>query len=135
MWEQADDLLRSLWNIINIWALTPTADYFRYWVTSQKATLLTIIGILGSLFGNKVTSDAGDAPKKIGETFKKPADAIGDRNGEAKLVGKGATNNEFWTSKGFTETEYYVDSNGTKWTVFKNPKTGEYSGAHRSSGQ
>jgi RHS repeat-associated protein len=73
--------------------------------------------------------------ERIGEAFRKPADAIGDLHGEAKLVGNGVTKNGFWTNQGFTKTEYYVDSNGIKWTVFKNPKTGEYSGAHPSSGQ
>jgi len=68
------------------------------------------------------------------ETFKNPADAIGDLHGDATRVGQGRTKNPFWVNQGFTKTEYYVDSNGTRWTVFKNPTTGEYSGGHISSG-
>ena len=78
--------------------------------------------------GGRAGWNSWKAPKGIGETFKKPADAIGDLNGEAKLVGEGTTKNDFWTQRGFTKTEYYTDSNGTKWAVFKNPKTGEYFG-------
>jgi len=72
---------------------------------------------------------------EIYETFKNPADAIGDLNGHARLVSRGPTKNEFWLRRGFFDTEYYLDSNGQKWTVFKNPWTGEYSGGHHSSPQ
>jgi len=69
------------------------------------------------------------------EAFKSPAAAIGDLQETAKHVGSGKTNNPQWIEWGYTETHYFRDSNGVKWTVFRNPKTGEYSGAHMSSGQ
>jgi hypothetical protein len=67
------------------------------------------------------------------ERFKDPADAIGDALGEAKLADKEATGNPSIIEQGFTETHYYLDSNGKQWTVFHNPTTGEYAGAHPSS--
>ena len=85
--------------------------------------------MLGALVHNNCGADG------IGETFKDPADAIGDLQGEATPVETGPTKSQFWIDRGFTETRYYVDSNGVKHTVFYNPTTGEYSGAHTSSGQ
>lgn len=86
--------------------------------------------------GVSIPTEGGeDGASGIAEKFDNPAAAIGDLNGEAELVGKGTTSNQYWVDREFTETEYYVDSNGDKWTVFKNPTTGEYSGAHLSSGQ
>jgi hypothetical protein len=69
------------------------------------------------------------------ETFTNPADAIGDLYGHATWVGQGTTNNDYWIDHGFAETHYYLDSNGDQHTVFYNPRTGEFSGGHLSSGQ
>jgi len=43
------------------------------------------------------------------------------------------TENPGLRAQGFTETVYVVDGNGTQWTVHHNPRTGLYTGAHRSS--
>ena len=69
------------------------------------------------------------------ETFNNPADAIGDLNGEATLVATGKTKDGQWNAWGYTDTHYYRDSDGVKWTVFYNPSTGLFSGAHPSSGK
>ncbi len=76
-----------------------------------------------------------EAPNGIGETFKNPADAIGDLQGEAtEVVGsRQATTNEFWAEKGFTEHRVYQDSNGDFHHLFYNPKTGQFSGGGLSS--
>ena len=75
------------------------------------------------------------APNGIGETFKNPADAIGDLQGEAtEVVGsRQATTNEFWAEKGFAEHRVYQDSNGDFHHLFYNPKTGQFSGGGLSS--
>lgn len=72
---------------------------------------------------------------KIHEVFDNPSAAIGDVNGVAELVGQTTTKSPFWHANGFTKTHYYRDSQGVKHTVFHNRKTGQYAGAHTSSGQ
>ena len=81
-----------------------------------------------------------ELPEGVGEAFADPADAIGDLQGQATHVGSGKTNpaqpsGQFWIDRGYTETHYFVDSNGDKWTLFFNRDTGLYSGGHLSSGQ
>ena len=73
------------------------------------------------------------------ERFDTPEDAIGPEAFHGiKKVGSGPTTNDDIYDQGFTETEYYeCGGSGRKWTVHKNPdvKTGQYTGAHVSSGQ
>jgi hypothetical protein len=69
------------------------------------------------------------------ESFKAPADAIGDIHGVARHVGNGKTKYQAIFDAGVTEVHYFRDSNNVKFTVFYNPKTKEYAGAHKSSGQ
>ena len=70
-----------------------------------------------------------ELPEGVGEAFADPADAIGDLQGQATHVGSGKTNpaqpsGQFWIDRGYTETHYFVDSNGDKWTLFFNRDTG-----------
>ncbi|MDO4557151.1 MAG: polymorphic toxin-type HINT domain-containing protein [Lachnospiraceae bacterium] len=69
------------------------------------------------------------------EEFDNPADAIGDLEGEARLVGKGRTHTPEIYAAGYKETRYYRDSNNVKHTVFYNHKTKMYGGGHVSTGQ
>ncbi len=67
------------------------------------------------------------------ETFKDPADAIGDPEGVADLAAEGRTKSDFWIANGFTVTRYFLDSEGMQHTAFYNPKTRDYGGGHLSS--
>jgi hypothetical protein len=69
------------------------------------------------------------------EFFKSPADAIGDLHGIAVKVGNAVTKNAQWREWGYTVTYYFRDSQNQKWTVFFNPKSRTYAGAHLSSSQ
>ena len=50
------------------------------------------------------------------------------------LVNSVRTKSADWIKAGYTQTNYYLESNGEQWTVFRNPTTGHCSGAHLSSG-
>ena len=71
----------------------------------------------------------------VGETFRDPADAIGDVNGEAEEIrgSRQQTDSPYWLRRGFTEKRVYRDSNGEYKHVFYNPKSGEFSGGGDSS--
>jgi hypothetical protein len=68
------------------------------------------------------------------EEFDSPEAAIGEAaiNG-IDWVGSGTTNDVNIYNSGYTEVHYYEDSDGTQWTVFHNPTTGRWGGAHESS--
>jgi RHS repeat-associated protein len=55
---------------------------------------------------------------KIAEEFDTPAEAIGAVDGVATLVDSAATKDPDIVAEGFTETLYYLDSEGTQHTVF-----------------
>ena len=68
------------------------------------------------------------------EIFKSAEDAIGITGlGGVKKVGSGRTKNADIFAEGFTDTHYYVDEFDDQWTVFYNPSSGTYAGAHLSS--
>lgn len=70
---------------------------------------------------------------QVRETYNTVEAAIGQVEGKATLVDTVRTENPGLRNQGFTETVYVVDSNGTQWTVARNPRTGQFSGAHPSS--
>lgn len=70
---------------------------------------------------------------RVAERFPTPEAAVGQVSGRAKVVQTVRTHNQGLRDQGFTETWYVVDSRGTQWTVAHNPRTGDFTGAHRSS--
>ncbi|GIG68764.1 polymorphic toxin-type HINT domain-containing protein [Phytomonospora endophytica] len=70
---------------------------------------------------------------EVAETFDTVEAAIGQVEGNARVVQTVRTANEGLRSQGFTETVYVVDNNGTQWTVSRNPRTGRYATGHHSS--
>jgi hypothetical protein len=69
----------------------------------------------------------------IGERFDTPEAAVGQVEGELKIVDKVDTVNEGLKAQGYTKTWYVVDKNGVQWTVAHNPRTGKFAAAHHSS--
>jgi hypothetical protein len=70
---------------------------------------------------------------RVAERYKSVEAAIGQVQGQARLVRIVPTKNAGLRNQGFTETHYVVDSNGTQWTVAHNPRSGDFTGAHPSS--
>jgi hypothetical protein len=70
---------------------------------------------------------------EVAERYPTVEDAIGQVDGNATVIDKVQTQNPGLRSQGFTETWYVEDSQGTQWTVARNPHTGEFTGAHPSS--
>jgi hypothetical protein len=66
------------------------------------------------------------------EVFNNVRDAIGQIEGEPVVLDKGQTNNPALREQGFTERWYVEDADSIQWTVFRNPKTGKFTGAHPS---
>ncbi len=60
----------------------------------------------------------------MGETEPLPKGAI---------VGRVPTKNPGIAAQDYTETIYVIGSDGKQYTVFYNPKTGQYAGKHPSS--
>jgi RHS repeat-associated protein len=87
--------------------------------------------LVDELGGGPVPSSGGI----FNEVFPTIEDAIGELNplGKGSIVGREATKNPAVRGSGFTETIYVKDSGQTQWTVFHNPTTGQYGGAHPSS--
>jgi RHS repeat-associated protein len=104
-------------------------------VVAEGAGAVAVGGNAANMTGGNFPDDPDPLGGGPTETYDNPADAIGDIHGKAKRVGSGPTRNPYWRAHGYTDTHYYVDSDGVKHTVFYNPKTGMYSGAHPSSGQ
>jgi hypothetical protein len=69
----------------------------------------------------------------VAETFDTPEAAIGQVEGPATVVDRVRTENPALRNQGYTETWYVLDSEGTQWTVHRNPRTGKFTGAHHSS--
>jgi hypothetical protein len=69
----------------------------------------------------------------IVERYKTPEAAVGQVEGEVEVTDRVRTEKPELRAQGFTETWYVTDRNGTRWTVHHNPRTGDFSGAHRSS--
>jgi RHS repeat-associated protein len=87
----------------------------------------------GSSGGGSGGSSGGSGGTGPEETFTNPADAIGDVHGIADKVGEAATKNDYWNAHGYTQTHYYLNSNGEQLTVFYNPSTGIFAGGHFST--
>jgi hypothetical protein len=68
------------------------------------------------------------------EGFENLADAIGDINGYAKIIGTAKAKSTDYKLDGFTKIFYVLDSNGMQHTVAFNPKTKIYRVSHDSSG-
>jgi hypothetical protein len=69
------------------------------------------------------------------ERFSTLEDAVGELNGRVTVEEITETTNQGLRDQGFTKRYYVRDSAGTKWSVDYNPRTGEFGGAHHSSGQ
>ncbi|MGN9914692.1 eCIS core domain-containing protein [Phytohabitans sp. LJ34] len=69
----------------------------------------------------------------IAERYKTPEAAVGQVDGKVEVTGQVRTDNPELRAQGFTETWYVTDRNRTRWTVHHNPRTGDFTGAHRSS--
>lgn len=69
------------------------------------------------------------------EDFPTPEDACGLTNENLTKRGEDNANNSFMKKNGFTKKRYFKDSRGNNWSTHYNPKTGRYTGGHRSSGQ
>ncbi len=70
---------------------------------------------------------------EVAERYPTPEAAIGQVEGSVTVTGQVRTENAGLRAQGFTETWYVTDNNGTRWTVHRNPRTGQFTGAHRSS--
>ncbi len=84
----------------------------------------------------KARQEQESAPPSGGEIIERyptKEAAIGQVEGEARVIDVVRTENAGLRAQGFTETWYLEDSNGTQWTVARNPRTGEFTGAHHSS--
>jgi RHS repeat-associated protein len=76
-------------------------------------------------------NSGGNGPQPFEEQFDSLADAIGEINEDlVQIVDEVPTNNDFIRSQGFTKTIYAVGSDGEQVTVFYNPTTGKFAGAH-----
>jgi len=73
-------------------------------------------------------------PRSLRERYDSIEDAVGEvsPNGVDVLEVRRTTNRNI-RNQGFTEMYRVQDSDGTVFTVFRNPSTGRYSGAHHSS--
>jgi RHS repeat-associated protein len=89
--------------------------------------------LFNSNAGGGSGSGSGESPFR--ETYHSLEDAIGEVNplGRSAIIGRARTQNPRLRRAGFTETIYVRDSKGRQWTVFYNPRTGEYAGGHLSS--
>jgi hypothetical protein len=72
--------------------------------------------------------------EEIRDTYDNVEDAIGEYIDPDAVVVEDVqpTDKPFIRIQGYKETWYVIDSEGTKWTVFRNPTTGKFGGAHHS---
>lgn len=88
----------------------------------------------GSALTREVVPEPAPVPEPpSGQLFDTVEAAIGQVEGRATVVQTVSTQNAGLRARGFTQTVYAVDRNGTQWTVHHNPRTGQYFGAHHSS--
>jgi Domain of unknown function (DUF4157) len=69
---------------------------------------------------------------QVAEAYDTPEAATGQLRG-LEPRGTGVTRNPGLREQGYTETRYYYDDQGQKWTVHYNPRTGKFTGAHHST--
>ena len=70
---------------------------------------------------------------EMADRYQTPEAAIGQVEGEARVIDVVRTENPGLRAQGFRETWYVEDANGTQWTVAHNPRTGEFTALHHSS--
>lgn len=84
--------------------------------------------------GQRQSAEQGPGEgEPVAEVYPTPEAAVGQVEGKVDVIDKVETENEGLRIQGFTKTWYVDDADGQQWTVFYNPRTGMFTGAHLSS--